>query len=466
MTVVILHSEPRRLSYLCQEMPELEVEKKLDLGAYPKLLIRWGVNEGPDPDCAVVINRAKALQLLPEARKVWQKNNINLHSRSCYRRYSIYMFDLLPVLILRQEIGSRATVVVGVNSSKETREATALAARALHVLGLDFAAVDIRLCSQGRLGVAAVNVAPRDSRLLAQALVEPIRRRLREVELRQTMSIFQRANPAYLDKAVSIGADPEFMLRDNRTGKMLMASTFFPREGTVGCDSRFVKGTVSGYPLAELRPAPSYSPLQLTDNIRRAMELALRLSPYGNIEWRGGSMPFRKFPIGGHIHFAGVLVSGQLLRAFDNYLAIPLLLIEEGHTAALRRAKYGYLGDFRMKVHGGFEYRTPSSWLISPEIATATLCLAKVIASEYHVLRHDVFACPEAQVAFAAADRAYFTSHFRELWADIRTTSTFALYARVLEVLEEMILAGRTWSEKADIRRAWGLRIPRSRIYR
>jgi len=466
VAILILHREISRLAYLSRQMPELEFGRKPSFGDSQKLMIRWGVEDGPDPEGAVVINRVKALQSLPDAKAVWQRNNINIHRASSYRRYSFYLFDLLPILVLRQEIGSRKVVAVSAGSTRETRNASFLAARALHALGLDFALVDIRLSSQGVLGVASVNVNPKGIPALAEALVEPIRQRLREIELRQTMTIFQKANPAYLDKAVSIGADPEFMLRDSRTGKMIMASTFFPREGTVGCDSRFVRGVLSGHPLAELRPAPSYSPLQLVENIRRAMELALRLSPYSNVEWRGGSMPFAKFSIGGHIHFAGVPMSGQLLRALDNYLAIPLLFIENLRTALLRRAKYGYLGDFRLKIHGGFEYRTPSSWLISPEIATAVLCLAKVITSEYHTLRQDIFAQKEAQAAFVAGERSFFRGLFDELWTELKATNTFALYAREIGALEEMIRAGRTWSEQIDIRRAWGLRIPRGRTYR
>jgi hypothetical protein len=196
------------------------------------------------------------------------------------------------------------------------------------------------------------------------------------------------------------------------------------------------------------------------------MRKALRLAPFSNIEWRAGSMPFDQFPVGGHIHFKGVLLSGQLLRALDNYLAVPLLLIEEPTSARRRREKYGFLGDFRLKPHGGFEYRTPASWLVSPEVSRAALCLAKVIASEYHVLARDVFLRAEAQQAFVTANREYFMPHFAALWSDLAATPTFGLYEQGMKVLEEMIQKQETWVEKIDIRKTWGLQIPRARIYR
>lgn len=466
MSVVILHPDPSRLAYLHQLLPEVDAQKNLAPGAMPKLLMRWGVSDGADPEGTVVINRAESLALVPHAAEVWRQSRLRLSRGTCFRRYRIYLFDLLPVLAFRQEVGSRAVVEVDPQGSKEARDATAMAVRALHALGLDFAALEIRRSSQGRLGVSAVDVVPRMTKRLAGALVTPIRLRLREVELRQTMAVFQKANPAYLDKVVSMGADPEFMLRDSTTMTMIMASKFFPREGAVGCDSLFIRGRESGHPLAELRPAPSYSPLQLLTNIRSAMELALRLAPYHNIEWCAGSMPFGKFPIGGHIHFAGVVMSGQLLRALDTYLSIPLLMIENLRTAALRRAQFGYLGDYRLKEHGGFEYRTPASWLVSPDITLATLCLAKVVVSEYHQLKRDVFASTEARTSFLTGDREYFAQAFSQLWQELKATSTYRLYASELQTFEDKINARWTWSERADIRRAWGLRVPRTRFFR
>lgn len=470
MTTVILHPDPSACRALEIELPGLAARHALLKHDLPQVLIRWGSEQDSDLDAqvSVVLNKAGALQNVPQAHDVWAKGSVPVgYARSMwYRRYRYYLFDLQPVRVLRREIGQGTTLEVSAQGSKEARDGAALATRALHALRLDFGAVEAGVDSKGSLKVLGVDPAPKVTERLAKAYAEQIRQRIREAELRQTLPIFQKANPHYLDKVVSVGADPEFMLRDCRTRRLVMASRFFPREGTVGCDARFVRGAVSGYPLAEIRPAPSYSPLQLVENIRMVMRKALRLAPYANIEWRAGSMPFEQFPVGGHIHFKGVQLSGQLLRALDNYLAVPLLLIEEPTSARRRREKYGYLGDFRLKPHGGFEYRTPASWLVSPEVSRAALCLAKVIASEYHVLTRDVFLRPEAQQAFARADRGYFLPHFTALWSDLAVTETFGLYEHGLKVLEKMILSHETWVEKVDIRKTWGLQIPRARIYR
>jgi len=470
MTALILHPDPSSCQALTSEIPELETHVSLEHDALPQVLVRWGSHEdsGLDPSIGVVLNKAEALKNVLQARSLWEQSHIPVgYARgSCYRRYRYYLFDLLPVRVLRREIGQSAVTEVTATGSNEARNGAVLATRALHALRLDFGVVEIGVDNRGQLKVIGVDPAPRVNTPLAKAYALHLRQRIREAELRQTLPIFQKANPHYLDKVVSVGADPEFMLLDCRTRRLVMASRFFPREGAVGCDSRFVRGAVSGYPLAELRPAPSYSPLQLAENIRTAMRKALRMAPYANIQWRAGSMPFTAFPVGGHIHFKGVLLSGQLMRALDNYLAVPLLLIEEPATARRRREKYGYLGDFRLKTHGGFEYRTPASWLVSPDVTRAALCLAKVIASEYHVLTQDVFLRPEAQHAFVTANREYFIPHFTTLWREIAATNTFKQYGHGLQVLEDMILSQQTWVERVDIRKTWGLPIPRGKIFR
>lgn len=177
-------------------------------------------------------------------------------------------------------------------------------------------------------------------------------------------------------------------------------------------------------------------------------------------------MPFTRYPIGGHVHFGGVPLSGQLIRVLDNYLAVPLLMLEEPSTARRRRKKYGYLGDFRYKEHGGFEYRTPASWLVSPQVTKAVMCLAKVLASEYQFLTQDLFLHPSAQEAFIAANREYFAPHFARIWSDLSKTSTFKLYAAELQIIETMVKEQRTWNERVDIRRTWELPVPRGRVYR
>lgn len=93
-------------------------------------------------------------------------------------------------------------------------------------------------------------------------------------------------------------------------------------------------------------------------------------------------MPQPGFPLGGHLHFSGVSLNGALLRALDNYLALPLALLED-KRATRRRPHYGNLGDFRRQSYGGFEYRTLPSFLISPQLAKGVIGMAFLIASQY-----------------------------------------------------------------------------------
>ena len=259
---IILHAEPTTFRLLPGLLPEIDVHKSPPNDSGSQVVLRWGISEGADPP-TLVLNRAQAIKNTGRMKEFFDVNQIPYSSSGAlfYRRYRFYMFDMTLVRILRKEIGQRNVQEIGWSSSKEARDGAILASRALHVLGLDFGLVELGVDSKGRQFILNVEAGPRLTKRLAQGYAEPIRKRLREAELRQAMPIFQKANPAYLDKIVSIGADPEFMLRDGRTGRLIMASQFFPKEGLVGCDARFVKGVVSGYPLAELRPEPSYSPL-------------------------------------------------------------------------------------------------------------------------------------------------------------------------------------------------------------
>src|SRR5690606_30127362 len=106
---------------------------------------------------------------------------------------------------------------------------------------------------------------------------------------------------------------------------------------------------------------------------------------------------------------------------------------------------YGTLGDFRMQKHGGFEYRTPSSWLFSPEFALAVLCLSKVVATEYDLLPRSVFQSLEAQQDFYKARKEGFRKVFPQLWKDLAATPTFHRYAGDLALLKRLIDEERRW---------------------
>lgn len=184
--------------------------------------------------------------------------------------------------------------------------------------------------------------------------------------------------------------------------------------------------------------------------------------PARHIQWRAGTLPFRSLPTGGHIHF-GMSPSNHLMRALDNYLAVPFLMLENPGAARIRRRTYGLLGDFRLKRHGGFEYRVMPSWLVSPVYARAALCLAKVIGCEWPRLRLDIFTDAAARRAFRSANQEYFKRHMTAVALDLRSLPNYQQYAAEIEPLLELVLEGKRWRTSNDLRVAWQLRRARRR---
>jgi len=140
-------------------------------------------------------------------------------------------------------------------------------------------------------------------------------------------------------------------------------------------------------------------------------------------------------------------------------------LIENPATAAKRRKKYGLLGDYRLKEHGGFEYRTLGSWLVSQKIATAVLCLAKIVANRYAEIPQNYLNTAEAQRAFYKGDQDFFRPMFNSIWTNLEKLDLYELYREELQIIPEMIRNSVIWDEKSDLRRGWKLGQPLKKNY-
>lgn len=358
------------------------------------------------------------------------------------RVYEVFVFDLEILYIkMRSPDREKSKYVKQADHSRIAETAS----RALILSGLDFASITIALTSRRRLKVMEINPSPV----------------LRERDLSRMVGRIMTIHEAQ-EHNIKLGADPEFMLVNTRNGKMVAASRFFPRDGEVGCDHIRIPNRQQR-PIAELRPAPERYPGDLVINIKQALENAAVMAPFRNVKWVAGSQPYPGYSIGGHVHFSNIKVNAALLRALDNYLGIPIFLIENPVTAARRRKRYGLLGEYRLKDYGGFEYRTPGSWLISKEITTATLVLAKLIADNYSLLRKNYLNNEAAQRAFYAGDQEYFRSIFPAVWSDIKTLEDYQSCASDLDVIPRMVANQVTWDEKADIRKVWKLHPNRSK---
>ncbi|RKD24695.1 hypothetical protein BEP19_07875 [Ammoniphilus oxalaticus] len=357
-----------------------------------------------------------------QGKKVWLTNELSSHSSDTYEEIEI------------------------TRSIREIRRILQLAVRSVYCLGLDFGGVLIGIGLNGTLNVIDVTPTPKLNQSLAEKFGKAFEQYVRRYK-----------DPA--PSPVVMGADPEFVLRNKSTGKMVLASRFFGRKGPVGCDQIWLRGdqTRQKLPLAELRPEPASEPRQLTLNLYRTMLLAEKKIDNASIEWLAGGMPMKGYPIGGHIHFSQTKVNSHFLRALDSYLCLPLMIIENQHSLG-RRPKYGFLGDYRNQFHGGFEYRPLPSWLVSPRVTKGTLALAKLIAESYPRLNLLPTYYSSIQEAFYKGNKRKILQAVKANWVHLEKLDDYRTYKKYIEPLREMIFNQEEWNEFGDIRQAWKIR--------
>ncbi|NIK67867.1 hypothetical protein [Paenibacillus sp. BK720] len=303
----------------------------------------------------------------------------------------------------------------------------------LYAAGIDAGEADVALGTDGRVSMRAARC-----------------RKIAPLPLKEAEA--ERREPPLL-----IGADPEFVLI-RPDGKIAPASRYLGGVfGAAGSDAMLI-GRRLMYPVAELRPEPAADPARLAEGIRRLMLRAAKLVRDPSLRWAAGAMPVPGLALGGHIHLSGVRLTPRLLRLLDSYAAFPLALVEDPAGRG-RRPRYGVLGDYRQQPHGGFEYRTLPSWLVSPAAAKAAFALALLCAREADALQ-DIPALDERYVAaYYAGDRAELAGCLDGVAASMSATNSYAALTPYIEPLLDAARRGATWDERADIRVKW--RIPR-----
>ena len=317
------------------------------------------------------------------------------------------------------------------------------AVRALYNLGLDSGEVELR--AMGGRRYVVTGITPLMS-VPGKPLPEPYG--TASLALARALAGEQPGRAGLL-----MGMDPEFILLRESTGRVVPASRYLPTDGVAGCDAG-PPGTRGVFPVAELRPAPRGGPRALLAQLMSAAAQADRLIADRSLRWRAGGMPLPGWALGGHLHFSGVTLSAPLLRALDNYLALPMLLLEDVRAAA-RRPRYGVLGDFRRQPHGGFEYRTLPSFLVSPVIARGAVYLAHLIVSRYEDLTLRPLDREELHAAYYSGDKTPLRTAWPPLQAQLRALGGYTDAARWIEPLLRSIAAQQTWDESRDIRRLW-----------
>lgn len=320
------------------------------------------------------------------------------------------------------------------------------AVKAVYALGLDYGVVRIGVKPGGQLAVLELQAVPELTPRLADLFAGAMERFDEELQSEEK----RRAEGK---REVMLGADPEFLLR-NAKGKVAFASRFVGKDGPFGCDAIVLASRRKIYPLAELRPRPSTDVRELVMNLHKTMQLAARRIPDPELQWIAGGMPVRGLPLGGHIHFSGVELNCTLLRVLDNYVALPMTLLEDA-TTARRKPAYGFLGDFRRQRHGGFEYRVLPSWLVSPTVTKGVLALAKLTAQHYRELKLRPLADPEVQKAYYRGDKQRIRPLMASLWRDLERLEGYAALEAYLLPLRKLMLQLRSWDEQQDFRTKW-----------
>jgi len=337
----------------------------------------------------------------------------------------------------------------GYEADRRLRRLARTAVRSVYALGLDHGLVRLAPAPRGRLAVRGVDPFPASPAGLAGKYAAA----LLAQGAAASAALRSVSTNASADDIV-IGLDVEFVLTTPR-GELVPADRFLPRSGPAGHDAAVVQGRVV-HALAELRPAPSGEPRELFANLRRTMRLAAARITDPALEWRAGSSPAAGVFTGGHIHLSGVPLTFELLRVLDNYLALPLSLLEDARAIA-RRPSFGWLGNARRKVHGGFEYRTPASFIATPIVARGVIALAKLIAANHAMLTARPLDVLEMQLAYYQADKAKLRQALPAWRRDILRCPTYQFYEEELRPFIELLESGWSWDEAADIRSAWGI---------
>jgi hypothetical protein len=328
--------------------------------------------------------------------------------------------------------------------NREVKKVQQLAVRSLYALGLDYGVVKVGTLPGRKLVVVDVIPDPKLNTHMEDVLVHEIYRYVQQL-----------GETVVKPESVMLGADPEFIMR-HASGQLALASQYFPRFGMVGCDEIWHGQNRSNKPLVEIRPQPTPEPRTLVVRIYQGLITAAKKVRTANVVWLAGGLPCAGFPLGGHIHFSGIVLNFKLLRALDNYLALPLVLAEDPNGVK-RRPKYGYLGDFRHQFHGGFEYRTLPSWLISPTLTKGVIAAAQLIASRYPYLQSEPLKKLSMQRAYYHGIKTDIQPLVKTLWEELQGLSEYPGYAEFLDPFYEYLMSGKTWDEQEDIRKVWNI---------
>lgn len=373
------------------------------------------------------------------------------HDKGSYRRrYVVRVFHLQALEIM--PVGSSMNVEeywrVGGEEvlSVLYKKISKIAVRCMYALGIDYGEVIISAQMDSRFNIERISTMPnlRDARsaeLFASA-VDEIGTRWHHAETQKDGS-----------SAMMIGMDPEFLLIDQTRNKVVSASRYLNRLGIAGCDAIRIQGRAI-YHIAELRPSPGHEPDEMLEHLLHAFSAASARISDKSLVWKAGGMPRRGYPLGGHLHFSGIQLTANLLRVLDNYLALLVAIVEDD-SSFQRRPRYGYLGDYRIKEYGGFEYRTLPSFLVSPLVTKGVIALARLIAESENQLLLRPLQQVEICEAFYKGNKETLRTVIPEIVTDIVGLNHYDRYESYISPFLSLVQSGHCWNESNDIRPLW-----------
>ncbi|MWV42219.1 hypothetical protein GRF59_01120 [Paenibacillus sp. HJL G12] len=380
----------------------------------------------------------------------------NPNADGVYRtRYAVHISGMQAIGMARVEGSAHPFQVPLVLSTEQTavssslfRQLEKMAVRTLYTLGLSSGEVLI-VSGGGERKYAVEKVTP-SSRLESPRLMKLYQRAETELEQR-------RQGEEETGVQLLLGMDPEFLIIDPVQSGVVPASRFLDREGEVGCDAVHGADGETTYPIAELRPRPSSSPRGLLIGLMRTLRMAGEMITDPSLLWMAGGMPKAGLPLGGHLHFSGIELNADLLRALDNYLTLPVSVLEAPSSQS-RRPRYGHLGDFRRQPHGGFEYRTLPSFLVSPLLTKGVVYLAYLIVTNYRsLMRRPLEDDDRIHRAYYKGEREQLRECIEPIISDLQALGQYKEVKTYIDPLFREIREGGMWNEFRDIRPLWKL---------
>lgn len=257
----------------------------------------------------------------------------------------------------------------------------------------------------------------------------------------------------------TIGADPEFLCKE---GNKIICSEDALADYNNYETEKF--GSDGGGVAFEVRPSPSKDPLVIVNNILRIFtSFTKKEKKFLKFNWLAGSCQEDKTdnlkcPIGGHIHFG---VKDNIYDScihLSNHVGAISLLIEDKKEALVRRGdcEYGGSEDYRVQAFG-FEYRTLSSWLTSPYIAAAILCLSKTVMFEVINNRSYNYDYCFGPSDFTRMDTFKIKEKFPKIWENITKMALYQKYKMYIDILYFLVTNNLTWYPRMSMKEAWGL---------